>query len=453
MEFDERETISAPVEAAQAAALAEAVVAVRIHATQREIDLPADRRRVTVGAGTRCDVIIDDDVYVSTVHCTLERRDDGRTVVRDRRSKNGTFLNGNRVEAAEVGPGALLGLGRTRLVLLGDRGRGRLTAYEQLIGNDAGFRAAVDTTMRAASSDVSVLIIGETGTGKELVARAVHEASPRSARPFVAINCGAIPRELIGSELFGHEKGAFTGAANAREGAFMRADGGTLFLDELGELPGEQQPHLLRVLETRMVRRIGSDDDRPVDVRLVTATNRLESPGSESARVRLDLYHRVATVVVSLPPLRERAGDVPLLVRWLLRQLGGERHGRTVSRATMAALSDYSWPGNVRELRHAVQRAMALCDAELTVDHLLPPGTPQPPQLHPLVVAARRRRNASWGAGDQIVLSPIDALLRDTMLDYLDRHGSIRRAARALGMPKSTFADHATRFGIIRRRE
>jgi DNA-binding NtrC family response regulator len=305
-----------------------------------------------------------------------------------------------------------------------------------------------------------VLVIGETGTGKELVARAVHEASTRSARPFVAINCGAIPRELIGSELFGHEKGAFTGAASAREGAFMRADGGTLFLDELGELPAEQQTHLLRVLETRMVRRIGSDDDRSVDVRLVSATNRLEPPraeppppGAEAPRLRLDLYHRVATVVVRLPPLRERAGDVPLLVRWMLRQLGGDHHGRFVSRATMGALSGYAWPGNVRELRHAVQRALALCDGELTLEHLLPPGAPQPPQLHPLVVAARRRRNPGWGTGEGVVLSPIDALLRDTMLDFLDRHGSLRRAARALGMPKSTFADHAARFGIIRRRE
>jgi transcriptional regulator with GAF, ATPase, and Fis domain len=449
MEFDERETISAPMVAA-----ADPVIAVRIHATQREIALPADKRKASIGAGTRCDVIIDDDVYVSTVHCTLEQREDGRLVLRDRRSKNGTYLNGNKIEVAEVGPGALVGVGRTRLVLVGERGLGKLTAYEELIGNDPGFRTAVDTAMRAASSNVSVLVVGETGTGKELVARAVHEASPRSARPFVAINCGAIPRELIGSELFGHEKGAFTSAVNARDGAFMRADGGTLFLDELGELPPEQQPHLLRVLETRMVRRIGSDDERPVDVRLVAATNRLAQLGQPDSPLRPDLYHRLATVVVHLPPLRERAGDVPLLVRWFLRQVGGDRHGRTVSRATMAALSNYGWPGNVRELRHALQRGLALCDAELTVDHLLPAGTPTPPQLHPVVLAARRGRNPGWAAGEPPgapKLSPIDALLRDTMLDYLDRHGSIRRAARALGMAKSTFADHAARFGIIRK--
>ncbi len=451
MSFDERETISAPV-AATAAAGGEAIVALRIHGTQREILLPADRRRVTIGASNRCDVVIDDDAYVSQVHCTLERRDDGHTVVCDRRSKNGTLLNGNRVELAEVCPGALLDLGKTRLVLVGERGRGRLTAHEQLIGADPAFRTAVDTAMRAASSSVNVLIIGETGTGKELIARAVHEASPRSAGPFVALNCGAIPRELIGSELFGHEKGAFTSAASARDGAFLRADGGTLFLDELGELPGEQQPHLLRALETRCVRRIGSDDDRAVDVRMVAATNRMDQLGTRESNLRMDLYHRLATVVVRLPPLRERPGDVPLLARWFLRQLGGERHGRTISRATMQALSSYHWPGNVRELRHALQRAMTLCDSELTVDHLLPPDVRPPPQLHPVLLAARKRRNPGWGAGEPRggALSPIDALLRDTMLDYLDRHGSLRRAAKALGMPKSTFADHAARFGIKR---
>ncbi|HUH04704.1 MAG TPA: sigma 54-interacting transcriptional regulator [Kofleriaceae bacterium] len=447
--FDDRDTISAPVPMPGLAWLRDPVVAVRIHGTDREIELPRDKARISIGKSLRCDVIVDDPC-VSRVHCWLERRDDRTLLLRDRRSKNGTFLNGNRVEAAEVRAGSLVDLGKTRLVLINRRNRGRLTAYEELRGHHPAFRDAVETAIKAASSNCSVLVVGETGTGKELVARAIHEASSRSARPFVALNCGAIPRELIGSELFGHERGAFTGATNARAGVFQQADRGTLFLDELGELPLMQQPHLLRVLETNTVRRVGGVEDLPIDVRLVAATNRLEDLGTERSELRLDLYHRLATVVVRLPPLRERDGDIPVLVRAFLRQLGA--HGtHRVDRSTMRILERYEWPGNVRELLHAVKRAVTLCKGELTPEVLLPVDVnsiPEPRKARG-AGAYSAREPRSRLRGDAPELSPVEAIIRDAMLDALEKHGSIRRAAEALGMAKSTFADRAQRLGIL----
>ncbi len=447
--FNDSETLSAPVEASNVIRLREPVVAVRIHGLGREIELPR-KERVTIGSSARCDVVLDDP-YTSSVHCSLERRDGGELVVRDRRSKNGTFLNGNRVEVAVVNAGALLSMGRTTLVLIGRSRRGVNTAYERLRGLDPTFRKAVETALQAASTSCSVLILGETGTGKELVARAIHEASPRSARPFVAVNCGAIPRDLIGSELFGHEEGAFTGAIAGRDGCFVRAEGGTLFLDELAELPLEQQPHLLRVLENHTVQRVGGDREEPVDVRLVSATNRVEGLGTRSSRLRLDVYHRIATVVVSLPPLRERAADIPLLVRSFVRELAGERRVQ-ISRTAMRALQRYSWPGNIRELRHAVQRGLALCRGELTAEALLPDESAVPISLGAELSARGGRRSLPPRrpalSEDAPPLPPVDAHIRDLMMDALERFGSVRRAAEALGMPKSTFSDRARRLGI-----
>src|SRR6185312_10581518 len=217
-----------------------------------------------------------------------------------------------------------------------------------------------EQALKAAQTECSVLILGETGTGKDLLARVVHESSRRNMGPFVAVNCGAIPRELIASELFGHEKGAFTGATDARDGYFMEANGGTLFLDEMGELPIELQAHLLRVLETKTVRRVGSSIERPVNVRIVAATNRTEGLGTESSRLRTDLYHRLATGILALPPLRDRMSDVPELVDALLDELTPDYGRKQLSHAAWISLQKYGWPGNVRELRHAVARAVTL---------------------------------------------------------------------------------------------
>src|SRR5262245_59824335 len=402
-----------------------------------EYPLPEQPSRWIVGSAPSCDLVLEDP-YVSAMHCILERRAGGAVVVRDRRSRNGTLIDGNAVEAAELPVGARLALGRTTLLAVAApeaRGPGALGA---LRGRDPAFRATVDQALKASQTDCNVLIVGETGTGKDLLARVIHEASRRMTEPFVAVNCGGIPRELIGSELFGHEKGAFTGAHADREGYFVEAHAGTLFLDEIGELPIELQPHLLRVLESRRVRRIGGPNERFVDVRIVAATNRLENLGTDASKLRLDLYHRLATVVLVLPPLRERMGDLAELVQGMLAELAPEHGPRTLSDSAWKALAGNPWPGNVRELRHSVVRAVALGGDELEPEHFFPElrfTWPQPQD----------------GAPDKEELVPYERVLRSAMERAIAAHGTIRAAASHLGMPKSTFADRAAKWGLLPR--
>jgi DNA-binding NtrC family response regulator len=402
-----------------------------------EYPLAPQPHRWLIGSGANCDLVLDDP-YVSATHCILERRNGGALVVRDRRSRNGTLIDGNPVEAAELPVGARLAVGRTTLVAVAapeTRGPGALGA---LHGRDPAFRATVEQALKAAQTDCNVLIVGETGTGKDVLARVIHEASRRASDPFVPVNCGGIPRELIGSELFGHEKGAFTGAHADRDGYFVEAGGGSLFLDEIGELPLELQPHLLRVLESRRVRRIGGASERAVDVRIIAATNRLEHLGTDASRLRLDLYHRLATVVLVLPPLRERMGDLSDLVQGMLAELAPEHGPKLLSDAAWKALAESRWPGNVRELRHAVVRAVALGGDHLEPEHFFP------------------ERRLAWSpalgdAPDVEPLVPYERVLRGAMERAIAAHGSIRAAASHLGMPKSTFADRAQRWGLLPR--
>jgi len=394
-------------------------------------------RRWVVGSGANCDVVLDDP-YVSSTHCILERREGGALVVRDKRSRNGTLIDGKAVESAELPVGSRLALGRTTLVAVAAPGASTPCAMAALRGRDLAFRSVVEQAVKAAQTDCNVLIVGETGTGKDLLARVIHEASRRSNDGFVAVNCGGIPRELIGSELFGHEKGAFTGAHAERDGYFVEACGGTLFLDELGELPIELQPHLLRVLESRKVRRIGGGSERLVDVRIVAATNRLENLGTEASRIRLDLYHRLATVVLVLPPLRERMGDLAELVHGMLAELAPEHGEKTVSAAAWKALAENRWPGNVRELRHSVVRAVALGGDQLEPEHFFPE----------LRLAWSR---ALDDVPDAESLVPYERVLRGAMERAIAAHGTIRAAANHLGMPKSTFADRAQKWGLMPR--
>jgi DNA-binding NtrC family response regulator len=250
----------------------------------------------------------------------------------------------------------------------------------------------------------------------------------------VAVNCGAIARELVESELFGHERGAFTGAMERRPGVFEQADGGTLLLDEIGELPLPQQPALLRVLETRTLRRVGGQGERQVDVRVIAATHRDLRAASRASEFRLDLYHRLAALEVRLPPLRERPDDILLLARHFLDEVAREHGPRTLSEATLQALVAHPWLGNVRELRNAFQRAALLSDGELALADLIPDGLP--PQ------------SASSLAVREDALVQVDDVLRRAMAGALSRFGSYRRAAAALGMSKSTFHDRARRYGL-----
>ena len=443
-------TISTPVTDAMYRAGRGEVVALREKGTGHEHALPRTSR-ITIGSRGGCDLVID-DVCVSGLHCWIERRADA-LFVRDRQSKNGTFVNGHAVDGAELRPGSVLTIGRTSMIALAEAGRGKPTAFEQLRGTDPRFRAAVETAVKAGASDCSVFVVGETGTGKELIARVVHESSTRSSTGFVALNCGAIPRELIGSELFGHERGAFTGATGDRDGCFVSADGGTLFLDELGELPIEMQPHLLRVLETRRVRRVGGENERNFDVRVVAATNRLAGLGTPSSAIRLDLYHRLATVVVYLPPLRERMRDLDEIVRAVLDELAPQYGRRRVTPVAWDAMRAYAWPGNVRELRQALLRAVTLGGEEISVEHLFPS------MVSPMPSSRSRSRSrsvpppsasgASFAAEQGLALPPIDQAQAELMADAIARSRSIRSAAQLVGMPKSTFAEKGRRWGLL----
>jgi len=254
-------------------------------------------------------------------------------------------------------------LSDTRVSATNGTGDAERRHFDLLIGESASMRTVYEQIEKVARTDSPVLIVGETGTGKELVAEAIHRSSGRTGR-FVAVNCGSLSRDLAGSELFGHEKGSFTGAVRRHLGFFKRADSGTLFLDELAEMPVELQPHFLRVLERGVVLPVGSEQEERVDARLIAATNREPRKAIADKALREDLYFRLSVFPIALPPLRERVEDIPLLVDHFLRLASGEESPpRRFSDASMARLKAYHWPGNVRELRHVVQRATIMSDA------------------------------------------------------------------------------------------
>ncbi|HEY6189458.1 MAG TPA: sigma-54 dependent transcriptional regulator [Pyrinomonadaceae bacterium] len=255
---------------------------------------------------------------------------------------------------------------RTENILLREEWSRRY-GFPRIIGESEAIKRAVSETQRVAQTEATVLLLGESGTGKELFARAVHHLSPRRAGAFVAINCAAIPETLIENELFGHERGAFTGASDRRHGKFELASGGTVFLDEIGELPIGVQGKLLRAIEEKMVDRIGGRAPVPVDVRVVAATNRDLRAAVEDGSFRRDLFFRLAVFPIEIPPLRERGLDVLLLAQHFAAQLGKELRGRaaTLSEASLAVLKEHAWPGNVRELENAIERACILADAAM----------------------------------------------------------------------------------------
>jgi transcriptional regulator with GAF, ATPase, and Fis domain len=324
--------------------------------TTREKEL---RERIVVGTSPSADVVLNDRA-VSRLHAELDPRDDGLWV-RDLGSHNGTFVQGIRVLAANIPHGAKLQVGRTEIAVRYGEEPSPVELWPSdrfggLIGASVAMRELFAKLGRVAQSSASVLIEGETGTGKELAAKAIHDASPRASGPFVVIDCAALPETLLEAELFGHAKGAFTGALHARPGAFEEADGGSVFLDEIGELPLNMQPKLLRVLESRTVRRIGETQHRAVDVRFISATHRDLRTLANNRAFREDLYFRIAVLPLTIPPLRERPGDIPLLIDHLL----ASDDGRVTSPDLLRDLASRPWFGNVRELRNFVERATTL---------------------------------------------------------------------------------------------
>ncbi len=320
--------------------------------------------RTVIGTHASADFVLRDQT-VSRFHCELTLGDGG-VRVRDLDSRNGTRIAGLSIVDAHLSGPATLELGHTRVKIEwpDDHLRIPLSARERfgaLSGTSRPMRALYALLERAAQSDATVLLQGETGTGKDLAAHALHDEGRRRDRPWVVIDCGAIAPALLESELFGHDKGAFTGATHAHAGAFERAHGGTLFLDEIGELSPELQPKFLRALESRRITRVGADTPIDVDVRIIAATHRGLRGDVNTGRFRADLYYRLAVLPIYLPSLRQRLDDLPLLVDDFLRQLGAARspaaeHLR--SPESLARLADHPWPGNVRELRNYVERSV-----------------------------------------------------------------------------------------------
>ncbi len=328
---------------------------------------------LVIGGQAECDLVLKDE-YISSRHCRLEKRGENYTLV-DLDSTNGTFINGSRICESVLTEKMEVKLGKSSLKLIVEEKEEKILPLETtnfcgLVGKSDAMRRLFSKIQLTAPHESTVLIHGETGSGKELVARALHELSARKSGPYVILNCGAISPNLIESELFGHEKGSFTGAVNRRLGAFEQAQGGTLFLDEVGELPLELQPKLLRVLENQTLRRVGGDADIPVNVRVLAATHRLLAEEVKAGRFREDLFFRLYVIPLNLPPLRERRDDIPLLVAHFLR-LSKVNPPKIISTAAMQKLKNHSWPGNIRELKNVLLRSLIFCEGnEILPEHL-----------------------------------------------------------------------------------
>jgi len=416
-----------------------------------------DRAVVVVGADPEADVVLSDDT-VSRHHCEIRETAEGYRIV-DLGSKNGIIVAGTPVKDALLVPGCEVVLGNTAfrfssdvdevLVMPADQ-----TRYGEIIGRSLRMREVYTVIERVAPSDLSVIVEGQTGTGKELVARAIHTRSRRADKPYVVFDCSAFPENLLESELFGHERGAFSGAIATHRGVFERADSGTVFFDELGEMAVALQPKFLRVIETGEVRRVGGERDFRVDVRIIAATNRPLAGLVEKRAFRQDLFFRLAKVQIHLPPLHERTEDVPLLADHFLeehsdRARGDRRLAARFSRESMDLLLQHRWPGNIRELRNVVERAATFCDAGLITPDDLPAevggggdlGGAAPWMAAPVTSAGRTFHDAKEETLRRFELEFLQDLLR--------RFGSnVSRAAREAGVDRRHFYRLLKKHGL-----
>ncbi|HUS65134.1 MAG TPA: sigma 54-interacting transcriptional regulator [Kofleriaceae bacterium] len=401
------------------------------------------RERAVIGTHPSTDLVLRDPA-VSRFHCELVLLG-SRVLVRDLDSRNGTTIDGVTIAGAYLQAPATITLGKTTLRFsLGDENvRIRLSSRERfggLRGRSQAMRACFALLESAASSDVTVLLTGETGAGKDAAAEAIHHESERARGPFVVVDCGAIPGHLLEDELFGHERGAFTGATATRAGALEAADGGTLFLDEIGELPLDLQPKLLRAVESRRVRRVGGDQPVSVDTRIVAATNRNLKAEVNAHRFRADLYFRLAVLEISLPPLRDRLDDLPLILEELIAvlRLDASPGARALLEpGALANLRAHPWPGNVRELRNYVERCAALDRREP-----LDPGTGAPGDMPALdatlPIREARERWVRW-------------FERQYLERLLELHqGNVTAAARTAGVDRIHLHRLMSKLGLKR---
>ncbi len=337
---------------------------------------------VHIGSLLEENQIVLNDETVSRKHCLVEREGD-YYVLRDLESTNGTFVNQVRVKEIYLSPGLEFQVGKAKVIFehLNDTMTvtpSNRSRFGRLIGGDVKMREIFTIIEKISKTDTTVIVEGETGTGKDVLAQTIHETSRRKSKPFVVVDCSAIPEHLIESELFGHEKGSFTGAIMARKGLFEQADGGTIFLDELGELSLELQPKLLRVLESRSVRRVGGHQSTKIDVRVIAATNRKLEEEVKNGQFREDLFYRLSVVRIFLPPLRERVSDLKLLIEHFLanasfnKDLSGVYKLTSVSHEALSLMMNHTWPGNVRELLNVIERACTFADSSVITIQDLP---------------------------------------------------------------------------------
>jgi DNA-binding NtrC family response regulator len=412
--------------------------------TADERKYPVRERPLCIGKDPAAEICLTDQT-VSRRHAEVRRTSDG-VQIRDLGSLNGTHVEGVAVQEAVLRTGAMITVGQTsiRFELASATGARAAASpppipaaaatprFGAAVGKSEVMRQVFALLARIAPSDLTVTLIGETGTGKDILARAVHDASGRRAGPFVVFDAGAVAPTLIESELFGHEKGAFTGAVSEHAGVFERASGGTVFLDEIGELALDLQPKLLRVLEQRQVTRIGGGEPRAVDVRIIAATNRDLEAEVRAGRFREDLYFRLSAAVVRVPALRERRDDIAELVEMFTSELTPRLK---VSPEALAVLSSYDWPGNVRELKNVLAGAAAVADRPLLEprDFILFQRRQREPTLDKLPLAGRT----------------LESIERATIRQTLEKFGGNKtKTAKALGIAASTLYEKIKKYDL-----
>lgn len=406
-----------------------------------------------IGSHPSNDLVLDDPT-ISRFHCRIARQGNAWRVT-DAGSTNGTRLGGVKILAAELDAdtdaGVLIALGdsalRVRTMICGHVSVPAPSSFGAIIGASAAMQRLFGVLERVAASDIDALIHGESGTGKELVATELVQRSAREAGPVIVVDCGAISPTLVESELFGHVRGAFTGADRERAGAFESADRGTLFLDEIGELPLELQPKLLRVLEAREVRRVGQIQSKRIDVRVIAATNRDLERQVNRGRFREDLYYRLAKVSVQIPALRERLEDIPLLVRSFVEAIGCKDSARLFSNDVIAEMQRHDWPGNVRELKNYIERSVVL-------DAAAPPtrtrsGTIAIPTVARVPASEGEQRPATPTPFRIAKEAAIATFERTYLVPLLEQaQGNVSKAARAAQMDRMYLHQLAQKYGL-----
>lgn len=409
----------------------------------RSLVMPA-HGTVRIGTATSCDLVLTDE-RVSSHHLSLEADTDGFRVL-DAGSTNGTFYQGVRIDDARLPLGAVVKVGRSTL-RLSPRPEAlqlppsRNRKFGDLVAESLAMRQVFAVLERAAQSEVTVLLEGETGTGKELAARALHEASERRRGPFVAVDCGALPPTLVDSELFGHVRGAFTGATSDRKGAFARARGGTLFLDELDTVPAEVQARLLRALEERTIRPVGSDREQALDLRLVVASQAALPAKVADGSFRADLFYRIAVLHVRLPALRNRREDIATIVAELLRRRG--LSAQDIAGPGLERLCAHDWPGNVRELRNVIDRAVALAPTATGFAQLDLWLHPREHEVPPLAV----RTDLPFSEAKAAVVEEVERRYLTAVWEQCD--GNLSATARQAKLDRKHLRTLLKRHGII----